>query len=232
MSEPVVMCWSGGKDSALALYELQQSPEHDVRSLLTTVTSGYDRISMHGVRRALLAEQADALGLPLVEVEIPPKASNEIYEARMGEAFEAFRGNGIRHIAFGDIFLADLREYRERLLARQGLHAVFPIWQRDTRELAQAFVQLGFRAVTCCIDPQRLDERFAGRELDESFFAELPETVDPCGENGEYHSFVFDGPNFRRPVSIRTGKKIRRDSFLFCDLVSELSHAPDLLRAS
>jgi uncharacterized protein (TIGR00290 family) len=215
------MCWSGGKDSALALYELQQSAEYEAVSLLTTVTSGYDRISMHGVRRALLAEQAEALGLPLVEVEIRPKASNEIYEAQMGEAFAGFRRQGIGHVAFGDIFLADLREYRERLLARHDLDAVFPIWHRDTRELARTFVRLGFRALACCVDPQRLDECFAGRELDHSFFDELPETVDHCGENGEYHSFVFDGPNFRRPISIAAGEKLRRDSFLFCDLVSE-----------
>ena len=232
MSEPIVICWSGGKDSALALYELQQSRHYDVVSLLTTVTSGYDRISMHGVRRSLLAEQADALSLPLVEVEIPPKASNEIYEACMGEAFAAFRDEGVRSIAFGDIFLADLREYRQRLLTRHDLGAVFPVWHRDTRELAQTFVQLAFRGVTCCIDPRRLDERFAGRELDASFFAELPETVDPCGENGEYHSFVFDGPNFRRPLSLASGEKLLRDSFLFCDLISEVRHGPDLARAS
>ena len=221
MPEPIVICWSGGKDSALALYELQQSAQYDVVSLLTTITAGDDRISMHGVRRALLIEQAGALGLPLFEVEIPPRASNDVYEARMGDAFDAFRRQGIRHIAFGDIFLADLREYRERLLARHDLHAVFPIWQRDTRELARTFLRLGFRAVTCCIAPQRLEERFAGRALDEAFFEELPDSVDPCGENGEFHSFVFDGPNFRRPLSIATGEKLLRDSFLFCDLISE-----------
>lgn len=218
---PIALSWSGGKDSALALRELQRSAQCEVVALLTTVTVGYDRISMHGVRRELLHQQAEALGLPLREVLIAPKAVNVEYEARMGKAFEAFRREGIRHVAFGDIFLEDLKRYREQLLARFDLECVFPLWQRGTRELIETFRTLGFRAVTCCVDPRVLDESFVGRELDESFLRDLPPGVDPCGENGEFHSFVFNGPNFTHPVPFTRGEAVRRDSFLFCDLLME-----------
>jgi uncharacterized protein (TIGR00290 family) len=220
MPEPIVMCWSGGKDSALALDALSRQPEHQVVALLTTVTAGYDRISMHGVRRSLLSRQTDSIGLPLREVEIPAKASNEIYEANMAVAFGEYQSQGIRKVAFGDIFLEDLREYRQRQLAACGLECLFPIWQRDTSELVEEFISSGFRGVTACVDPRRLDESFVGREIDRDFVAALPSDVDPCGENGEFHSFVYDGPMFDHEITFSRGEVVQRDSFLFCDLLS------------
>ncbi|HET8965939.1 MAG TPA: hypothetical protein VFN20_06985 [Candidatus Acidoferrum sp.] len=215
---PVLFCWSGGKDSALALHALRQRPDVRITGLLTTVTEDYDRISMHGVRRALLLQQAEALGLPLEEVRIPPQCVNPIYESRMEHALRSQLAAGVRIVAFGDIFLQDLREYRERNLARLGMHAIFPIWKRDTRELACKFCQQGFRAIAVCVDPKKLDRSFAGRELTPDFFSDLPAGVDRCGENGEFHSFVFAGPIFRRPVAVQRGEIVDRDGFTFCDL--------------
>jgi uncharacterized protein (TIGR00290 family) len=203
----------------MALYTLQQQNEYRVAALLTTLTEPYDRISMHGVRRELLHRQAESIGLPLHEVFIPPQCVNPVYEARMEEALLFHYNRGVRKVAFGDIFLEDLRIYRENNLARIGMTALFPIWRRDTRELIQFFHTQGFRSVAACIDSRVLDRRFAGRELDASFFEELPPKVDPCGENGEFHTFVFDGPIFRAPIAIRTGEVVERDSFLFCDLL-------------
>jgi uncharacterized protein (TIGR00290 family) len=219
LTEDVLFCWSGGKDSAMALYALQAAPEYRVAALLTTVTEEYDRISMHGVRRVLLERQAEALGLPLHAVPIPPHCVNATYEERMKEALAVHSMQGVRRVAFGDIFLEDLRVYREKNLAQAGMQAMFPIWKRDTRELARDFVRLGFRAIAVCIDPRVLDASFAGRELDGSFFADLPPRVDPCGENGEFHTFVFDGPVFQSLVACRTGEKVMRDGFCFCDLL-------------
>jgi uncharacterized protein (TIGR00290 family) len=190
-------------------------------ALLTTITEEYDRVSMHGVRRALLERQAESLGLPLHAVLIPPQCINATYEARMKEALAPHFARGVRSVVFGDIFLEDLRAYREKNLAQVGMQAIFPIWKRDTRELAREFVQLGFRAITVCVDPRVLDESFAGRELDASFFADLPPGVDPCGENGEFHTFVFDGPAFETPIAFRAGEKVLRDGFCFCDLLPE-----------
>ena len=219
MPEDVLFCWSGGKDSAMAFHALQSTPEYRVAALLTTVTEGYDRISMHGVRRALLERQAESIGLPLHAVLIPPQCTNATYEARMKEALLEHLALGVRQVAFGDIFLEDLRVYRERNLAQVGMTAIFPIWKRDTRELARDFVRLGFRAIAVCVDPRVLDPSFAGRVLDGSFFADLPPGVDPCGENGEFHTFVFDGPIFRKPVYCLLGEKVTRDGFCFCDLL-------------
>jgi uncharacterized protein (TIGR00290 family) len=221
MPEPILFCWSGGKDSAMALYSLLQQKEFRVAALLTTVTEGFDRISMHGVRRELLYRQAQSIGLPLREVFIPPQCVNPIYEARMEEAMQAVREEGIRRVAFGDIFLEDLKAYREKNLAKVGMEAVFPIWRRDTQELAASFVQLGFRARTVCIDPRILDRSFAGRELNESFFKDLPPNADPCGENGEFHTFVYDGPIFAEPVKCEIGEVVERDGFVFCDLLND-----------
>jgi uncharacterized protein (TIGR00290 family) len=215
---PVLFCWSGGKDSALALHALRRRADVRVTSLLTTVTDDYDRISMHGVRRSLLLRQAEALGLPLCEVRIPPHCVNPVYESRMEQALRAQLAEGVRTVAFGDIFLADLREYRERNLARLDMQATFPIWKRDTRELAREFCTLGFRAIAVCIDPKKLDRSFAGRELTPEFFASLPEDVDPCGENGEFHTFVFAGPIFNRSIGVQRGEVVDRDGFTFCDL--------------
>ena len=219
--EDVLFCWSGGKDSAMALHALQTVRNCRVSALLTTITEEYDRISMHGVRRALLERQAESLGLPLHAVLIPPQCINATYEARMKEALAEHFARGVRHVAFGDIFLEDLRVYREKNLAQVGMQALFPIWKRDTHELAREFVRLGFRAITVCVDPRVLEASFAGRELDASFFADLPPGVDPCGENGEFHTFVFDGPIFRTPIAFRVGEKVLRDGFCFCDLLPE-----------
>ena len=214
-----IFCWSGGKDSALALYDLLAAGTHNVTALLTTVTAGYDRISMHGVRRALLAAQAAAIGLPVREVVIPPSASNVEYEAAMGTALAAAKAEGITTCAFGDIFLEDLRRWREQRLAAAGFQALFPIWQQDTRDLIHRFLRLGFQTVVVCVDPKVLPAAFAGRVMDEAFLRDLPEGVDPCGERGEFHTFTYAGPLFRHPVRWTRGEVVTRDGFVFADLL-------------
>ena len=218
-AEPLLFCWSGGKDSAMALAEIERRGEFRIAALLTTVTEGYDRISMHGVRRELLERQAEAIGLPLRKVFIPPDCINATYEARMQHALEEQYAQGVRRVVFGDIFLEDLRVYRETNLAPIGMTAMFPLWKQDTRRLARRFVDEGFRAIAVCVDSRVLDPTFAGRELDASFFADLPPNVDPCGENGEFHTFVFDGPIFHSPLAIQRGEVVERGSFVFCDLI-------------
>ncbi len=214
------MCFSGGKDSALALHALRQSGTYRVETLITTVTDAYDRVSMHGVRRSLVRDQAAAIGIPLVEVVVPPQSSNEIYERAMGEAFDRLYDDGIRRVAFGDIFLEDLREYRERQLAASGLECLFPIWKQPTASLARSFIRDGFEAIAVCINPAALAASFAGRSFDASFVAELPEDVDPCGENGEFHTFVWAGPILSHPIPVRRGEVVERDGFVFCDLLA------------
>ncbi len=226
MSERIAMCFSGGKDSALALHALQQSGAYRVETLITTVTDAYDRVSMHGVRRALVRDQAASIGVPLVEVVVPPQSSNAIYERAMGEAFDRLHDDGIRRVAFGDIFLEDLREYRERQLAASGLECLFPIWQQPTAVLAQSFIRDGFKAVAVCINPAVLDSSFAGRAFDAAFVADLPEGVDPCGENGEFHTFVWAGPILPRPVPVMRGEVVERGGFVFCDLLAAVSVTP------
>jgi uncharacterized protein (TIGR00290 family) len=218
-AKPVLFCWSGGKDSCMALHQLRRDPLREVVALLTTVTEGYDRISMHGVRRILLERQAAALGLPLEIVTIPPQCVNAEYESRMEAMLLTWKNRGVTDVAFGDIFLQDLREYREKNLARVGMNALFPVWLRPTRELVHEFIALGFRAVTVCVDPKILDESFVGRDIDADFLAALPAAADPCGENGEFHSFVYDGPGFSAPVEFTLGEKVLRDGFYFCDLL-------------
>jgi uncharacterized protein (TIGR00290 family) len=218
MTQPILFCWSGGKDSAMALHALLQD-RVPIAALLTTVTETYNRISMHGVRRELLVQQTQSIGLPLHEILIPPQCVNSIYETRMEEALRLHYAAGVRTVAFGDIFLEDLRAYREKNLARMGMTALFPIWKRDTRELIRSFHAANFRAIAACIDPKKLDRSFAGRELDPSFFRDLPPNVDPCGENGEFHTFVFDGPIFRHPIPVTAGEVVERDSFIYCDLM-------------
>ena len=217
--EPIVLAFSGGKDSSLTLHELRRDGRFEVAGLVTTVTEGYGRISMHGVRRCLLHEQAASIGVPLTEVTIPPRASNEVYERAMGEALVRFRKDGIRRVAFGDLFLEDVRDYRLRQLEALGLECVFPLWGRPTAALARTFVDDGFRARIVCLDPAALDASFAGRAFDDAFLADLPDGVDPCGENGEFHTFVFDGPIFRRPLAVSVGEVVERDGFWFCDLL-------------
>jgi uncharacterized protein (TIGR00290 family) len=219
VKEPVAFCWSGGKDSALALFELRHSPQYEVVALLTTLTREFERISMHGVRRELLLRQAAAIGIPVDEVWITQGASNAEYETEMGKMLESYRNRGVGTVAFGDIFLEDLRAYRERNLAALGLQALFPIWKRDTHELMETFLAREFRSITCCIDTRKLDDAFVGREIDRQFLAELPAGVDPCGENGEFHSFACAGPLFDREIPVSRGEIVRKDSFLFCDLL-------------
>lgn len=221
------LAWSGGKDSALALWALRggdvgrgPSPPAPVAALLTTVTEDFGRVSMHGVRRALVRAQAAAAGLPLVEVGIPARCSDAEYEARMGEVLGAAAARGLEAVTFGDLFLEDVRAYRERQLARLGLRAEFPLWGLDTGELARRFLALGFKAWVVCVDTQRLDASLAGRAYDEAFLDDLPPGVDPCGERGEFHTFVYDGPIFARPVLCRPGEVVLRDGrFAFCELL-------------
>lgn len=212
------MSWSGGKDSCMALYVLQQQADYEVVALLTTITSDYDCISMHGVRRELLQRQADAIGLPLHEVFIPAACANADYDAALGKAIGGFRKQGVGTIAFGDLFLADIRAYRDLLVAKFGMSAIYPVWGRDTREFVGEFMDRGFRAITTCVDLKVLDESFAGRIIDDAFLADLPKGVDACGENGEFHSFVFDGPLLKRPIGFTVGERVTRGSFCFCDL--------------
>ena len=225
-SQPVVVAWSGGKDSALALREIVGDARYRVAALLTTVTAEYDRISMHGVRRSLLHRQAESLGLPLEEVVISPGATNDDYETNMGGALATLRTriSGLDTVVFGDLFLADIRAYRERMLARLGLRGLFPLWLRDTRSLAHEFVRLGYRAVLVCVDATQLAGEFAGREFDADLLRDLPSDVDPCGENGEFHTFVYAGPGLREPVPHERGPLVVRDGrFVYCDLVETAS---------
>ena len=225
--EKVVLSWSGGKDSALALHELRRDQRYEVVSLLTTVAAEYDRVSHHGVRAELLEVQAQAVGLPLKKLSICTQATNpcrtedndgvmQEYERLMMQTMLEYKAAGVLNVAFGDIFLQDLRAYRERNLTRLGMKGVFPIWQQDTSELVRRFIDLGFRAYLTCVDAKKLGETFAGRSLDAGLIRDLPADVDPCGENGEYHSFVFAGPIFRKPVRVRVGDVIQRDVRVLC----------------
>jgi len=220
MTEKALFTWSGGKDSVMALYELQKAGGYEISALLTTITADYDRVSMHGVRRSLLEQQADSLGYPLEEVLISKDAPNEEYEAKMKETLGKYRKAGVNTVVFGDIFLEDIRKYREENICSIGMKAIFPIWERDTTELARAFVDLDFKAVVTCVDSQFLGKEFVGRPFDERFLSELPSNVDPCGENGEFHSFVYDGPLCRQSIAFRLGEVVLRDNrFYFCDLI-------------
>jgi uncharacterized protein (TIGR00290 family) len=220
MSRPkALVSWSSGKDSAYALWEAQRAGELDIVGILTTVTAAFERVSMHGVRELLLDRQAAELGLPCRKLHIPSPCSNEAYEAIMGRAVEAAKAEGITHFVFGDLFLADIRAYREEKLAAAGVHAVFPLWGRDTHALARDMVAGGFRARTTCIDPRKLAASFAGRQFDAAFLSELPPGVDPCGENGEFHTFVTAGPMFAREIAVERGETVERDGFVFADLV-------------
>lgn len=219
MKERILFGWSGGKDSSLALREILRTGQYEVAALVTTCTEGYDRISMHGVRCSLLQRQAEALNLQLEKVFISQRASNEEYENRMKETFLRHRKDGITKVAFGDLFLEEIRQYRDRLLAGIGMSAVYPIWGRDTKALAREFVRDGFGAVLVCVNPRLLDKSFAGRILDDTALDDLPAHVDPCGENGEFHSFVFQGPIFKQPIRCMRGEIVLRENFYFADLL-------------
>ena len=219
MREPIAFCWSGGKDSALALHTLREDGRFRVVELLTTVTEEFDRVSMHGVRVPLVEQQARSLGLPLSEMRVPAWPTNVKYEERLGEACKRLKSQGILRLVFGDIFLEDLREYRDQLLASFGMEAVYPLWKSDTRELIERFVAEGFRAVTVCVRPPALDATFVGHDIDANFVRRLPDEVDPCGENGEQQTTVNDGQEWQFAIPFLTGGVVERDGFLFCDLL-------------
>lgn len=232
--------WSSGKDSALALYQMLQQSEYEITQLITTVNADVNRVSMHGLREELLDLQAEALGFPLEKISLNGNVSMSEYSRILGDAARRLKDAGNTHAIFGDIFLEDLRKYREDQLKSVGLQAVFPLWKQDTKVLINKFIDLGFKAITVCVNAKLLDESFAGRVIDKQFLADLPDGVDPCGENGEFHTFVFDGPIFKNPVDFRIGEKMLRNyapadneddncfsddekpwntSFWFCDLV-------------
>lgn len=226
--EPVVMSWSGGKDSALALARLRDDPAVEVVGLLTTVTAGYDRVSIHGVRRALLHAQAAALGLPVAEVTLQPRCSNEEYDRAFADAVAALRERlpDVRRMAFGDIHLEDVRAYREARIAALGFGALFPLWGEPSAVLAEEVLARGIAARLVCVDTHALSARFAGRLYDGSLLADLPDSVDPCGERGEFHTFVSGGPGFRTPVPYEVGEVVIRDGrFAYCDLLPEAATA-------
>jgi uncharacterized protein (TIGR00290 family) len=222
MQEEVVISWSGGKDSAMALAEIRTNRrfrDNRITGLLTTMTEGYDRVSGHGVRRELLDRQAASIGLDLQTVYIPARSTMDEYEARMEAAMIGYKERGIDLVAFGDIFLKDVKKRRLESLTKIDMRSCFPLWQRSSAELVRAFLERGYRAYIVCVDANVLDMAYVGRPLDHGFLSALPPNVDPCGENGEYHTFVFDGPIFSQPVSCRLGEVVHRESLFFADVV-------------
>lgn len=215
----VLFCWSGGKDSALALYRLMNDERYDVVALLTTYNEHFQRVSMHGVSLTLSQAQARSIGLPLDMVFVSERSSNEEYSLKMAERMLAYKAQGVLTVAFGDIFLEDLRQWREENLAEIGMRAIFPLWKNDTLEVVREFVSLGFKSRVCCVNEHYLDENALGRDVDLAFVESLPQGVDPCGENGEFHSFAYAGPIFSDPLPIVTGERVCRDGFWFCDLI-------------
>ncbi|HZG41754.1 MAG TPA: hypothetical protein VEY93_02245 [Longimicrobium sp.] len=227
-AEPIVLSWSGGKDSALALARLADDPRFDVVGLLTTVTAGYDRVSIHGVRRALLHAQAESIGLPVHEAVLQPESSNEAYDAALAEALGRLRERHpqVRRLAFGDIFLEDVRQYREQRITASGYGGVFPLWGEATDALAREVIRRGIEARLVCVDTEALPAAFAGRRYDDSLLADLPAGIDPCGENGEFHTFVSAGPGFRERIPYDVGEVVMRgERFAYCDLVPAHAHA-------
>ena len=222
MTIPIVLSWSGGKDSAMALYELRRSRQYDIVALLTSVAEEYRRISHHGVREALLEAQADAIGVPLQKVYLPSGSShpctNETYEQIMGDVMAMYKAQGIETVAFGDLFLEDLRAYRERNLAKANMRGLFPLWKRDTTQLAREVIALGFKSYLSCVEG-KVGPGFVGRPYDQDLLTALPPGTDPCGEYGEFHTFVYDGPIFRRPVAVRVGEIVVRDGRYYADLL-------------
>ncbi len=213
-----LVSWSSGKDSAWMLHVLRQDPHIEIGALLTTMNAAFDRVAMHAVRRRLLEAQSAAAGVPMWTVPLPWPCSNEDYETRMGTAVALAVAEGFTHVAFGDLFLEDVRRYREDRLAGTGLTPIFPIWGIPTDRLAGEMIDGGLRAVLTCVDPKQLDRSFAGRQFDRALLADLPSGIDPCGERGEFHSFAYDGPMFDRPVAVVAGEVVERDGFVFADL--------------
>lgn len=229
MTQPrLLLSWSSGKDSAWTLQVLRQTSEFEIVGLVTTVNAEFERVAMHGVRVALLEAQARAANLPLWRVPLPHPCSNAEYETRMHALIERAQTHGVTHMAFGDLFLADIRAYRERMLAGSGITPVFPLWGCDTARLARTMVRAGLRAVLTCIDPRRLDRGYAGRVYDDKLLAEFSPGVDPCGENGEFHTFCYAGPMYAASIAIRPGAIVERDGFVFADFVED-SCNPEVL---
>jgi uncharacterized protein (TIGR00290 family) len=222
LRRPILVSWSGGKDAAWTLHVLRRSADYDVVGLVTTVTEGFERIAMHGIRRDILHAQAEAIGLPVIEARLPQRADNMTYEAVFANALEAAQARwaGVAQIAFGDLHLADVKAYRDALCTRLGWTPVYPLFGSDTKVLANEMLAGGLRATLCCVDTQQLDARFAGREFDAALLAELPGNIDPCGENGEFHTCVHAGPMFARPLHLVRRETVLRDErFAFCDLL-------------
>ena len=221
MARPkALVSWSSGKDSSWALHAVRVQNEVEVVGILTTLTAEFARVSMHGVREDLLDAQATALRLPCRKVRLPWPCSNEVYEREMAAALQAAKTEGVTHVVFGDLFLQDIRAYREAKLAGAGISPLFPLWQRDTRALAREMIDGGLRAILTCVDPRRLDRTFAGRDFDRDLLAALPSGVDPCAENGEFHTFAWAGPMFEEPIAVVRGEVVERDGFVFADLVA------------
>ena len=228
MRHKTIFNWSGGKDSSLALYNILKDDQFEIFGLLTSINSAFRRVSMHGVREELLDEQASRLKLPLYKLQLPEQPSMDEYNGEMSKMMQGLRNKGFTHSVFGDIFLEDLKKYREEKLEKAGFKAVFPIWKRDTTELVHEFIELGFKTILVCVKAELLDESFAGRIIDKQFLNDLPAGVDPCGENGEFHTFVFDGPIFDHPIDIEIGEKVFKEykspessgnmGFWFCDI--------------
>ena len=221
-----LIAWSSGKDSAWALHEVRRAADYDVVGALTTVTETFGRVSMHGVREDVLAAQLDAAGLAPIRVRIPFPCPNDVYESRMATALAAARVDGVTHVIFGDLFLADVRAYREQKLAGSGITPVFPLWERPTHKLAREMIAAGVETHLICVDLKQLQKSFAGRRLDAALLAELPDGVDPCGENGEFHTFVSAGPMLGRKILINVGATMERDGFAYADLTLATARAP------
>ena len=219
MKKRTLLSWSSGKDSAWSLHVLRQDPDIEVVGLVSTINEEFDRVAMHAVRVELLKRQAEAVDLPLHIIPLPNPCSNDIYESRMNDFIASIKKEGIEYMAFGDLYLEDIRAYRESRLKDTGITPLFPIWGIPTDELANTMVQSGLRAQITCVDPKKLDPAFAGREYNQSLIADLPDSVDPCGENGEFHSFCFAGPMFSQPIDITLGEIVEREGFVFSDLL-------------
>ena len=218
MKKKVLMSWSSGKDSAWALYKLQQDPTVEIIGLFSTVNSEFDRVAMHGVRVELLKRQAESIGLPIELIEIPYPCSNEEYEKVMSAFVEQAKAKDIECFAFGDLYLEDIRQYRVDKLQNTGIDPIFPVWGIPTETLSKDMIASGLRTIITCIDPRKISKEFAGREYSKDFISDLPDGVDPCGENGEFHSFVFDGPMFSKSIDIKVGEVVQRDGFIFADV--------------
>ena len=226
MKPKILLSWSSGKDSAWALHILRRQGEYEIAGLVTTVNSAFDRVAMHSTRRELVEQQAEAAGLSLRVVDLPWPCSNADYERLMKTMCDEAAAQAITGFAFGDLFLADIRAYRERMLQGTGLEPIFPLWQQPTRALAREMIAAGLRAKLVCVDPAKLAPEFVGRDFDEKLLDDLPPGVDPCGENGEFHSFVYAGPMFRREIPVVAGERVQRDGFWFCDVVPDKMAAP------